>query len=123
MLYICQGFCGIPHFLLNNLESVGFGKVRFEIFIDGFDFPSLGTRHIVKWVSRSKSSPPVHCLPVALTCRRTIACEARRAWPFTKECKAAPNHDTQYTFVPEAYRIEHGLSIARACAARSCCPL
>eukprot|EP00966_Prymnesium_polylepis_P027647 639191-Prymnesium_polylepis.1 len=25
----------------------------------------------------------------------------------SKESKAAPDRDTQYTFVPEAYRIEH----------------
>jgi hypothetical protein len=50
VLYISQDFCGIPHFLLNNLESVGFGKVGFGIFKDGFDFPSLGTRHIISHV-------------------------------------------------------------------------
>eukprot|EP00966_Prymnesium_polylepis_P120235 2778349-Prymnesium_polylepis.1 len=43
----------------------------------------------------------------------------------SKEYKAAPDRDTQYTFVPEAYRIEYASSMAsasaRVCAARSCC--
>ena len=38
----------------------------------------------------------------------------------SKECKAAPDRDTQYTFVPEAYRIEHGLSIVPLEAAVNC---
>jgi hypothetical protein len=50
VLYIPQDFCGIPHFLLINLESVAFGKVGFGMFKDGVDLPSLGTRHIISHV-------------------------------------------------------------------------